>query len=80
MRRIRTNPHRKKEEKEIANLKKPTKEFFTSRDLVRLGVFSSDDEAYEARKRGRSPDYYKIGRRVLYSKDQIEAFLSRSKE
>ncbi len=46
--------------------------------LVELGLYTSVDTAYLARKRKMSPDFIKIGRKVLYPKDAVMAFISKN--
>lgn len=50
-------------------------EFLTSNDLVELGLYGSSDGVYLARLRGKSPDFIKMGRRVLYPKESVINFL-----
>lgn len=50
-------------------------EFLSSSDLVSLGLFGSPDLAYLARRKGNSPDYIKIGRKVLYPKPAVVEFI-----
>jgi hypothetical protein len=50
-------------------------EFLSSQDLVSLGLFSSVDAAYVARARGHSPEFLKIGKRVLYPKASLLQFI-----
>lgn len=52
-------------------------EFMRSCDLVKLGLFPSEDAVQTARKRGVSPDYIKHGRRVLYLKSSVLAFIAK---
>lgn len=49
--------------------------FLTSNDLVNLGLFRSSDLAYLARRKGKSPDYVKFGRKVLYPKSCVIDFI-----
>lgn len=51
------------------------KDFLSSKDLVGLGLWSSENAAYEARKRGQSPHYCKMGRRVIYPKQSVIDFI-----
>jgi hypothetical protein len=50
-------------------------EFITSQDLVDLGLYPSRDAVYLARARGHSPDFIKINRKVLYSKNAVKRFI-----
>lgn len=45
------------------------------KDVIALGLFSSPDMAWEARKYGRSPDYIKMHHKILYPKESIIQFL-----
>lgn len=49
--------------------------FLSSQDLVDLGIFPSIDSAYLARLRGISPDFFKVGRKVVYPKSSVEKFI-----
>ena len=40
-------------------------EFMGSNDLVGLGLFPSNSSVYLARMRGQSPNYIKIGKKIL---------------
>ena len=50
-------------------------EFLTSSDLVDLGLFPSVNAVYSARKRGVSPDFVKVGAKVLYPKSCVVDFV-----
>jgi hypothetical protein len=50
-------------------------ELLSSNDLVTLGLFSSPDSAYLARMRGNSPDFIKVGRKILYPKFSVIQFI-----
>lgn len=50
-------------------------EFLSSQDLVALGLFSSTDSAYVARIRGDSPEFLKVGKKVLYPKASLLRFI-----
>lgn len=50
-------------------------EFLSSHDLVGLGLFPSTDSVYFARRRGNSPDFIKMGRKVIYPKASVVKFL-----
>ena len=51
-------------------------EFLTSDDLVKLGLYLSTNSLYFARLRGKSPDFVKIGRRVIYPKESVVEFIT----
>ena len=51
------------------------REFLTSGDLVDLGLFPSINAVYSARKRGVSPDFVKIGAKVLYPRSCVFEFV-----
>lgn len=50
-------------------------EFLTSRDLVKLGLFSSVNSLYAARQQGRGPDFVKYQKKVLYARSSVLKFL-----
>lgn len=52
-------------------------DFMTSGDLVDLGLFPSASAVYSARKRGVSPDFVKIGTKVLYPKSCVIDFVKK---
>ena len=43
--------------------------------LIELGIFTSEQAAYNARKEGYGPSYIKIGRRILYPKTDLLNYL-----
>ncbi len=45
------------------------------KDLVDLGIFSSNDYAYESRVKGNSPDYIKVGHKILFPRESVIQFL-----
>lgn len=52
----------------------------TTKDLIKAGIFSSDQAASYARRHGIAPDFFKFkGRGVIYPKDGVIAYLERSK-
>ncbi len=51
------------------------KEFFTSKDLVELGIFQSDDSAYSARRKGIGPSFFRLGKKILYTRLSIQTFI-----
>lgn len=50
-------------------------EFLTTKDLMSLGLFRDLDAACIARKEGYSPDYIKVGRKILFPKSRVIEFL-----
>lgn len=50
-------------------------DWISSTQLVSLGLFSSNCAMYLARVRGQSPDYIKIGKKVLYPKSGVIDFI-----
>src|SRR5690349_14397525 len=52
-----------------------TSNFLSSRDLVSLGLYPSTDSVYLARVRGNSPDFIKLGRKVLYPRESVMRFI-----
>ena len=49
-------------------------EFCSTRDLVKIGFWPTEDAAYSARLKGNSPDYIKIGSKIMYTKACILEF------
>ena len=60
----------------IEHLLAEKRELLTTTDLVKIGIYSSDKAAYNARKRKiSSPPFILVGKRVLYPRDDLKAFL-----
>lgn len=53
-------------------------EFMTTQDLVELGLWPAQDSVYQARRKGLSPDYIRIGKKVFYPKNAVRKFLQKS--
>jgi hypothetical protein len=53
-------------------------EFLRPYELVKMGLFTTTKAAYSARLRGKGPDFFKIGKRVLYPKTSVVEFINRS--
>lgn len=53
-------------------------EFLRPYELVELGLFVTTKAAYFARLRGKSPDFLKIGSRVLYPRASVVEFITRN--
>ena len=49
--------------------------FLRTKDLVELGLFKNEAVLCQARNYGRSPDYIKVGQKVLYPKASLVEFL-----
>lgn len=47
----------------------------TPRDLVKFGIYNNPQCACIARKRGDTPDYFQIGKRVVYMRDAVIEWL-----
>ncbi len=62
--------------KAISALVKELPDLCRTADLVRMGLYPTEDAAYLARTRGLSPDYIKVGRKVLFPKQCVIEFLS----
>ncbi len=45
--------------------------FLTSVQLCKLGLYKTPDLCYLARRRGDSPDYVQLGRKILYPKESV---------
>ncbi len=50
-------------------------EFLSAQDLVFLGIYTSIDAAYLARKRSNSPAFIKLRHKILYPKKAVIEFL-----
>lgn len=50
-------------------------DFLTSDDLVTLGLYKSRNSIYFARSKSIGPDFIKLGRRILYPKSSVLAFV-----
>ncbi len=50
-------------------------EFLSSEDLVKLGIYSSIDAAYQARASGHSPSFIKLQHLCIYPKKALIEFL-----
>lgn len=50
-------------------------DLLNTNDLINLGLYTSKNSAYSARVNGHSPDYIKIGRRILYPKQSVIEFV-----
>jgi len=49
------------------------------RDLVKAKVFSTPFTAHFARKAGKSPPYFKLGKRIMYPKEGVIRWLHEQK-
>ena len=49
----------------------------STKDLVKIGLYNSIDAAYLARLKGKSPDFIKIERKILYKKEDIIKFIKK---
>jgi len=45
------------------------------RDLVKFGIYNNPQCACIARKRGDTPDYFKVGKRIIYMRDAVIQWL-----
>jgi len=52
-------------------------EFLSSEDLVKLGIYSSIDAAYQARAAGHSPSFIKLNHKIIYPRKAVIEFLER---
>lgn len=46
-------------------------EFISVNDLIELGIFTNNTSAYLARRRGQSPDYIKLNKKIIYAKSSV---------
>jgi len=51
-------------------------EYYTPRQLVELGLYTSVKALYAAIHNRKCPPYFKIHKRILFSKHEVEAWLS----
>jgi len=62
----------------IECLKRTLPDLVTPKDLVKLGIYKSEQAAYAARQKGRCPEYFRIPQRgVLYPKAAVIEFLEK---
>lgn len=55
-------------------------ELATTKDLIRIGLFRTDQSASAARKMGNSPEFFRINKRViLYPKKGVIEFFKKAK-
>jgi len=47
----------------------------SSKDLVKIGLYSSLDQAYQARFNGLGPSYIQPARKVLYPKESVIQYM-----
>jgi hypothetical protein len=60
----------------IENLEKTLKDLVKTRDLVKIGIYTSPQAAFQARQSGCSPAYMKIpGQGIVYPKCGVVQFL-----
>ncbi len=50
-------------------------EFLCAKNLMDLGLYTTQKSLYFARLRGNSPNFVKIGKRILYPKASVIKFL-----
>lgn len=63
----------------IKRAMKELPEMCTVKDLLKLGIYRSEQAAAHARRKGLSPDYFKLPHRgVLYPKQGVIEFLKQS--
>lgn len=51
----------------------------TVEDLVKAGIYRSPQAAAHARSLGDCPDYFKLGRRIMYPKEGVIKYLDINK-
>ena len=52
-------------------------ELLSTKDLVNLGFWPYQDAAFLARRKGNSPDFLRIGSKILYTKTSVFAFIEK---
>lgn len=50
-------------------------DFLSTNDLVKLGLYPNKNSAYFARLKGLSPDYIRLGRKILYPQKSVIEFI-----
>lgn len=63
----------------IEKIERTLPEFSLTRDLVKLGLYSSVQCAYYARKTQNAPAYFEVGKKIFYPKTAIIQWLKESK-
>ena len=48
-------------------------------DLVKAGIYTSPQTATQARTRGDCPDYFQLGRRIIYPRNAVIQWLKEKK-
>ncbi len=60
----------------IAKLRRKLPELCSVKDLLEIGVYRSEQAAYEARKNGKCPEFFHLPYRgIVYPRDGIIEFL-----
>lgn len=62
-------------DKYISDLEKKLPELCRPDHLVKLGIFKYRQSADLARKEGKGPDFFKIGKKIFYPRDAIVKWL-----
>jgi hypothetical protein len=64
----------------IAKIKRDLPELCTTKDLIRIGLFTSEQAAHAARKKGFAPEYFKLPQgSVRFPKQGVIYLLEKSK-
>lgn len=62
----------------IVKLRKQLPELCSVGDLMKIGIYRSDQAAYAARKSGRCPAYFRMpSRGIVYPREHVIDFLKR---
>lgn len=62
----------------MSKLRRKLPELASVKDLLRIGLYRTEQAAYAARKRGKCPPYFRIpSRGIVYPKDGIIEFLEK---
>lgn len=65
----------------IANIKRKLPELCSVRDLLKIGIYRSEQAAYSARKSGNCPAHFRLPfRGIVYPRDGVIEFLIKSVE
>lgn len=66
------------DKKFILKLEEILPELVTAKDLVKIGIYRTEQAAYSARQKGKSPPYIRIpSRGIVYPKQGIIDFLEK---
>ncbi len=60
----------------IAKIRRKLPDLCSVSDLMKIGIYRSEQAAYEARKRGKAPKHFRLPfRGIVYARDDVIEFL-----